>query len=304
MRPFRFGLIVTNIESRKSLDDRARLTEASGFSVLLIPDHFALPIAPVPAMVAAASVTTTLRVGSYVLANDFRHPAVLAKEAATVDVLTDGRFELGLGAGWNRDEYRRAGIEFRSGLERFERLSESVHIIKRLLDGGPVGFAGAHYASEGLECPIRPVQRPLPLLLGGGSRRMLSFAAREAATVSLMGMARAGVIDMTTLGEQAARQRIGWIRDAAADRFDGIELNLFIFRCCRTDDRSGAAEQIARDSSLDPAQILDSPHYLLGTREQMREQLLRLRADLGVSYYAFFEQDLPAVAPVVAELAA
>jgi probable F420-dependent oxidoreductase len=304
MRPFRFGLIMTSVESRKAWAEAAKRVEDSGFSVLLVPDHFALPVAPVPAMLAAAEATTVLRVGSYVLANDFRHPAVLAKEAATLDLLTDGRFELGLGAGWNGAEYRRAGIPFESGRVRFERLNEAVRVIKALLDSGSADFDGTHYRTEGLPCPVRTVQTPLPLLLGGGGRRMLRFAAEQASIVGLMGAARDGAIDMSTVSEQATLRRIGWIRDAAGARFDQIELNVFVFQARLTEDRAAAVETIARDASLDPALVAASPHYLLGTREQMREQLLRLRAEHGLSYFAFFDRDLPMVAPVVAQLAA
>ena len=303
MRPFRFGLIMTSIESRTSWRDRARRIENAGFSVLLAPDHFALPLAPVPALMSAAEATSTLRVGTYVLAAGFRHPAVLAKEAASLDVLTGGRFELGLGAGWNSAEFARAGIPFERGRIRFEQVADAVQIIKASLAGGPVTYAGTRYTTEGVECPIRPVQNPLPLLLGGGGRRMLTFAAREAAIVGLMGVARGGVIDMSTLGEKATRRRIDWIRDAAGQRFDDLELNLFMNQSWLTGDRVAAAAEIARAGSLDPAMVLESPHYLLGTADEMREQLIRVRAELGVSYFSFFERDLPQIAGVVGDLA-
>lgn len=304
MRPFRFGLIMTGLESRATWTEQAKLVEESGFAVLLVPDHFALPLAPVPAMLAAANATSSLRVGSYVLANDFRHPAVLVKEAATLDLLTEGRFELGLGAGWNRSEYRSAGIPFERGRVRLERLSEAVRIIKGAWEGGPVSHAGRHYVSDGIQCAVPVVQRSLPLLLGGGGRRLLSFGAREATIVGLMARARNGAIDLATLSDRATRQRIGWIREAAPDRFDELELNLFVHRARHTEDRVGAAEEIAREASLDPDLVLESPHYLLGTHAQMREQLLRLRENYGITYFAFFDRDRSAVAPVVAKLAA
>jgi probable F420-dependent oxidoreductase len=232
-------------------------------------------------MVAAADATTGLRIGSYVLANDFRHPAVLAKEAATLDLLSDGRFELGLGAGWNGAEYRRAGIPFGPGRVRVGRLGEAVRIIKASLDGGPVHFDGTHYRTEGVPCPVKTVHSPLPLLLGGGGRRMLTLAGQEASIVGLMGAARGDVIDMSTIGERATRQRIDWIRKAACTRFAEIELNVFVLQSQLTKDRTGAVEAVARQSSFDPAVVVESPHYLLGTREQMAEQLLRLRTGRG-----------------------
>ncbi|GAB4198422.1 MAG: hypothetical protein OHK0022_17750 [Roseiflexaceae bacterium] len=141
-RPFRFGVVASAPQSRQAWHEQARRAEALGFATLQIWDHFDAQPAALPAIVAAADATTTLRFGTQVLANDFRHPALLAREAATVDLLSDGRFELGLGAGWNADEYRRAGVAFDPPGVRVERLRESVQILKRLLAGGPVSFAG------------------------------------------------------------------------------------------------------------------------------------------------------------------
>src|SRR5437762_1258584 len=194
MRPFRFGINVRTAASQAEWADKARKVEALGYAVLLVPDHLADLLAPFPALAAAAAATTRLRVGTAVLNNDFRHPALLAREAATLDVLSDGRLELGLGAGHMQAEYEQAGLVFDSGGTRIERLAEAVVIVKRLLEGKPVTFAGRHYRVTDHTIHPRPVQRPRPpIFIGGHAPRLLTMAAREADIVGLTGIAfRAG----------------------------------------------------------------------------------------------------------------
>jgi probable F420-dependent oxidoreductase len=180
-RAFRFGVVAMQPRSRQEWAEHARKVEALGYATLLMADHFGDLLAPFPALVAAADVTTTLRLGTLVICNDFRHPAVLAQEAATLDLLSDGRVELGLGAGWLRAEYERTGILFEPGPVRVARLEESVRIVKGLLAGETVTFAGQHYTVTDLPGLPRPVQQPHPpLLVAGGGRRILTLAAREA----------------------------------------------------------------------------------------------------------------------------
>jgi probable F420-dependent oxidoreductase len=182
MRPFRFGVLGEGIRSGEGLLTEARRAETLGFSTLLLRDHFVREpfgdqLAPMVALTAAAA-TRTLRVGTLVLDNDWRHPVLLAKEAATLDLLSGGRFELGIGAGWLREEYRRAGMPFDPPGVRVGRLEESLRVLKGLLAGPAFAFAGAHYSVTGLEGFPRPVQRPRPpILVGAGSKRMLGIAA-------------------------------------------------------------------------------------------------------------------------------
>ena len=186
MRPFRFGVVFTGLTDRRGWAELARGLEGDGFSSLLVADHYVNPMACTPLIAAAAMVTTTLRVGSYVYGNDFRHPALLAKEAATIDVLSDGRFELGLGAGWHRDEYQQAGLAFDKPGVRVDRFEESVGLIRRLLAAEQVEHQGANYQLRGLEGAPVPVQPRVPLLIRAGARRMVSFATHEADIVGFV----------------------------------------------------------------------------------------------------------------------
>src|SRR5690242_1083228 len=178
-RPFRFGAQVSDAKPGKALADLARKLEDGGYSTLFVPDHFDDQVAPLPAMTWAAAATSELRVGSLVFDNDFKHPVVLAKEAATLDVLSDGRLELGIGAGWMHTDYETSGIPFDSAGVRIERLQEAVTVIKGLLAGDPFSFEGTHYKIDNLAGTPKPVQQPRPpILIGAGAKRMLSFAAR------------------------------------------------------------------------------------------------------------------------------
>ena len=189
MRPFRFGVNVRSASSRAEWQDKARRVEQLGYSVVLVPDHLAAMLATIPAVMSAADATTSLRVGTNVLNNDLRHPVLLAREAATMDLLTDGRLELGLGAGYVQSEYDQAGLRFDRGGIRVERLAESVRIIKALLGGSEVDFAGQHYRVTGHTIHPRPVQRPHPpIIIGGNGPRLLAVAAREAETVNFTGI--------------------------------------------------------------------------------------------------------------------
>ncbi|HTE66310.1 MAG TPA: TIGR03621 family F420-dependent LLM class oxidoreductase, partial [Candidatus Binatia bacterium] len=228
VRPFRFGVTVPTISSGTGWAERARRVEQLGYSMLVVPDHFRNQLASVPALTAAALATTRLRVGSLVFSNDFRHPAVLATEAATIDVLSGGRFELGLGAGWLRAEYEQTGIRYDSARTRIERLEEAVTIVKGLLAGERVTFTGRHYSIADLEGRPAPVQRPHPpILIGGGGQRTLSLAAREASIVGLVPRARrdGSGLDMTDLSDAATREKLEWVRSAAGDRFDSLEIH-------------------------------------------------------------------------------
>jgi probable F420-dependent oxidoreductase len=305
-RAFRFGVVGMGARSRQEWAEQARQAEALGYAVLLVADHFGDLLAPLPALVAAGDATTTLRLGTLVLCNDFRHPAVLAQEAATVDLLTDGRLELGLGAGWLRAEYEQAGITFAPGPLRAARLEESVRIVKGLLAGETVESSGPHYPVRGLPGLPRPRQQPHPpLLVGGGGRRILTLAAREAAIVGLAPRVQA---DGTRLDADDARpaalaRKIEWVREAAGPRAAALELNLLSLATAVTPDRQAAAEEFARRFEAPVDILLETPHVLLGTVEEIAAQVQASRARYGISYVVVFEDVMEAFAPVVARLA-
>jgi len=305
LRPFRFGVTAPTVLSGPAWVERVRRIEQLGYSIVHVPDHFRDQLAPVPALTAAAVATTRLRVGSLVFSNDFRHPVVLAKEAATLDVLSGGRFELGLGSGWLREEYDQAGIPFDAPGTRIERLAESVAIVKGLLAGERVTFTGRHYAIAGLPGRPHPVQRPHPpILIGGGGQRTLSLAAREASIVGLVPRARrdGGGLDRADFGEAALRQKVEWVRAAAGDRFEALELHALI-QAVVVSDRRTAAEQLASRFSVPPELLLESPYVLAGTVDEICETVRQRRERYGISYLTVFDRDLKAFAPVVARLA-
>lgn len=309
-RPFRFGVSVHGNKSRAEWISVARQAEELGYSTLLMPDHLGDQLSPIPALMAAAEATSTLRVGSLVFDNDFRHPVMLAREAATLDVLSGGRLELGLGAGWLKQEYERAGIPFERASMRIEKMEEAVRIIKGLFGDGPVDFAGRYYTITGLEGFPKPIQRPRPPLhIGGGGQRLLSIAAREADIVGFIPRARTDGRgqDLTDATPEALEQKIAWVREAAGERFADLELGVLVAQVITTEDREQAAQFIAStlaaglNISLDA--ILQAPYLLLGTVDQMCEDLLARRERYGISYISVFEAGLEALAPVVARLA-
>ena len=308
MKPFRFGVSVRSAGSRVELVDKARQLEDLGYSVLAVPDHLTDLLAPMPALVGAAAATKRLRVATMVLNNDFRHPIFVAREAATVDLLTGGRLELGLGAGHMKSEYDQAGLTFDPGAIRVERLGEAVVIVKRLLEGESVSFAGRHYRVTDHTIHPLPVQRPRPpIFIGGSAPRLLALAAKEADIVGLTGIAfrRSGAVrDVSDWKAAVVDERVRLVREVAGDRFDCIELNALVQRVVVTDDRRKAAKELARRwEQLNPAEILESPYVLIGTVEQVVEALRARRERWSISYYVIFEPYIDAFAPVVARLA-
>jgi probable F420-dependent oxidoreductase len=308
MKPFRFGVNVWRATSRAEWAEKARKLEGLGYAVLTVPDHLADLFAPLPALVSAAEATTRLRVGTHVLNNDLRHPVLVAREAATVDLLTDGRFQLGLGAGHMQSEYDQAGLGFDAAGTRVARLAEAITIIKGLLRGEQVTFAGRHYHVTSHQSYPLPVQRPHPpVLIGGNGRQLLTLAAQEADIVGLTGFTlRRGGTAPDFSGWKAAGidERMQLIREAAGDRYDRLELNALVQRVVVTDNRRHAAEELTRRwTQLRPEEILQSPYVLIGTVDQMVEDLQVRRERLGISYYVIFEPYMDAFAPVVARLA-
>jgi probable F420-dependent oxidoreductase len=306
MKPFRFGVNVRSapVEEWIAL---ARKVEALGYSTLHLPDHLTERPAPLAALAAAAAVTTRLRIGPFVLNNDFRHPVLLAREAATIDVLSGGRLQLGLGAGYAKAEYDEAGLRFDRGGVRVERLAESVAIVKQLFEGQAVTFAGRHYQVTGHSIHPLPAQRPRPpILIGGNGPRLLALAAAEADIVGLTGITfdRGGVgRQLSGFSPAGVDERVALVRKAAGNRLEPPELNALVQQVVVTDDRRAAAEELAkRWPVLDVEDILASPFVLLGSVDAIATQLVERRARWGISYYVVFESALDAFAPVVARL--
>jgi probable F420-dependent oxidoreductase len=298
-RPFRFSVQdqTTTLEDWQEL---ARKVEDLGFSALVMQDHFGAQLAPLPALVSAAAVTSRLRLGTLVLDNDFRHPAALAKEAATVDVLTGGRLELGLGAGWMAGDYSKTGITYGEPAERFGRLRETVHIVKGFFsEAETVTFKGKYYQIEALDASPKTTQMPPPILIGGRQKQMLQFAAREANIVSISMLDRfAGVTNPPTYAEKVA-----WVREAAGARYEDIELHVNASNIAVTDDADGALAAIAERLKITPEDALDTPATLVGSVDAIVERLLMWREKCDVSYFNLQRRFMDQFAPVVAKLA-
>jgi probable F420-dependent oxidoreductase len=303
-RPFRFGVATAETSSGSAWTEFARRAEALGYATLTVPDHYLNPLTPVPALMAAASVTTTLRVGCTVFANDFRHPALLAKEAATIDLLSDGRFEFGIGAGWLKEEYDQINLPFDPPAVRVSRMEEGLRVIKELWGEAPVTFAGEYYTISGLAGTPQPVQQPHPpIYIGGAGKRLLSLAAREADIVGFLSRARPeGGIDWSEGTEEALARKLGWVREAAGDRFDQLELALLLQGSAVTDRPLDAAAELAPAFGLTAEQVLTSTEFAIGSVDQIVEQLLALRERYGISYVTVVQSQLEAFAPVVARL--
>jgi probable F420-dependent oxidoreductase len=256
---------------------------------------------------AAADATTTLRVGAMVLCNDYRHPVVLAKEAATIDILSGGRFELGLGAGWMPSDYAQAGIAMDPPGRRIARLAEAVTVIKALMADAPCDFSGEHYTVRGLDGTPKPLQRPHPpILIGGGGPKVLGLAARQADIVGLSPAMVSGAIDATTAATGTAEvtdDRISLIREHAGDRWAHVELQVRVHLALVTDDRDAIAEALASGFGFTVAQALATPYALCGTVEQIVDTLLERRERWGITAIGLGIDALDAFAPVVERLA-
>jgi probable F420-dependent oxidoreductase len=313
MQPFRFGVVGESMLTARDLTNGARQAEDLGYSTLLLRDHFieepfGHQLAPLIALTAAASVTTTLRVGTQVLANDYRHPVMLAKEAATLDVLSGGRLELGLGAGWLRDEYQAAGMSFEPAGVRVRRLEESIRLLKEVFGPAPTTYAGEYYMTTKLDAFPMPVQRPHPpLMIGAGSKRMLRLAGREADIVGILPRALPdGTIssDMEERRPAATAQKIAWIREGAGDRFDQVQLSMLISPLV-SDSTNEAATRFADArgwGALAAEEVLDMPSAFVGPVERIVDLMHQRRDEYGFSYYVVSDQAIDAFAPVVAHL--
>jgi len=309
MKPFRFTVQCsspTEVTSR-SWRELARRCEGLGYSTLTVSDHLDEQVGPVAALMAAADATTTLRVGAMVFCNDFRHPVALAKEAATLDVLSEGRFEFGLGAGWLVTDYRRAGIELDPAAVRIDRTAEALEVVKALWSGQSVDFEGEHYRIDGLVGTPIPAQRPHPpVFIGGGGERMLSLAGREADIVGLNATMAKGVIDASIGADAtgaATERKLDWVRRAAGERFADLEIQTRVHLALVTDDRVGLADAMAAGFGLTPDDAMSSPHALAGTVDEIVADLVARRERWGINVIGLPIDAMDAFAPVVARLA-
>ncbi|HET6774377.1 MAG TPA: TIGR03621 family F420-dependent LLM class oxidoreductase [Acidimicrobiales bacterium] len=307
-RPFRFGVQLSTAASAADWAGLAREAESLGYSTLFIPDHFGDQLSPGPALTAAAAATTELRVGTLVLDNDYKHPVVTAKEMATIDLLSDGRLELGIGAGWMASDYEQSGIPMDDAVTRVDRLAEGLAVLKGLLAPGPFSYQGKHYQVADLDGLPLPVQRPHPpFIVGGGGPRVLGLAAREADIVGINPAIRSGRVDRAAAHDGTAAvtdRKLEWVRDAAGDRYADVELQMLLFACVVTDDRAGALDSLAPLFSQSPDELAEYPHAWVGNVDQIADDLVARRERWDVSYVVVQGADaMRAAAPVLARMA-
>jgi probable F420-dependent oxidoreductase len=311
MRPFHFLADAHEIVPGPELAARARRAEQLGYHALVVPDHLLGQLSPVVAMATVAAATSTLRVSAFVMNNDLRHPAVLAQDLASIDVLSGGRVDIAIGAGWNKPEYEAIGLDFDATPVRQARLAESVTVLKGLFSGKPFSFAGEHYTITEYAAEPVPVQRPHPpFFIGGGGRRTLTLAGREADIVGLAPrIAAGGRLDAASLTLAATREKIRWVQDAAGERFPGLEFNIYPsgWPTTVTDDLRGEARRVIdhlrrrTGMELTEDEVIDSPHLFIGSVDRLVEKFLQLREELGISSILLGEID--ELAPVLERLA-
>jgi probable F420-dependent oxidoreductase len=307
MAAFRFALQAASAASPAAWRDLARKTEDLGYSTLYVPDHLGDQWAPMIAVTLAAEATTTLRVGTLVLDNDFRHPLVLAKEAATLDIVTGGRFEFGLGAGWMTTDYEQSGIPMDKPSVRVARLAESLAIMRALWRDGSATFSGAHYrVTEAAGTPVPVTPGGPPLVIGGGSRRVLTLAGEYADVVSVVPSLNAGYIGPEVAAEAVVEKyadRVRWAREAAGERAGDLELQCWTAAVQVVPNAAEVVATLAPLFDLTPDQLRAAPLALIGTAGEITEQLRARRQELGFSYIVVHEAEMEALAPVIAELA-
>jgi len=312
--PFRFGLLGESVRSATELVETARRAEGAGFATFLLRDHFiAEPfghqLAPLAALATAAAATATLRVGSLVLCNDYRHPVLLAKEVGTLDLVSGGRFELGLGAGFSRLEYEAAGLPYDPPGVRVDRLAEALQVVKGVFGAAPFTFAGRFYTVTNLEAFPKPVQQPHPpILVGAGGRRMLAIAAREADIIGMqtatLGTGRR-VPDPTGLLAETITEKIDWVRQEAGTRFANLELSI-VGSVIIAENRREAAERLVHArgwEGLSADKVFEMPSIFIGSVGQIVNEMQGRRERYGISYYVVPDSSLEMVAPIVARLA-
>lgn len=315
MHPFRFLTDTSDQLDGPALAVFARRAESLGYSTLMMPDHLVAQYAPIPLLTAAAMATETLRVGTFVFNNNLRHPAVLAQDLATLDRLSGGRLELGIGAGWNKPEHEAIGIPFEPVGTRITKLAEAIAVLKGCFGDEKFSFAGEHYTITDYDAPPKPLQRPHPpIFIGGGGKRLLTLAGHEAQIVGLaprLAKSAQGtpMLDTPSITLAATEEKIGWVRTAAGERFDEIELNTYptggpmVLTNDAKAEAARRADKLRERTGVDLTveEILESPHVFIGTVKELTRKIVELRERLGISSFLF--DDMEAFAPIVEELA-
>ena len=274
--------------------------------MLTMPDHFTDQLAPVPALMSVADATTKLRVGALVWDNDYKHPVVLAKELATMDLLSDGRLELGIGAGWMISDYEQSGIPYeRAGL-RIDRMIEGIDVMKGCFAQGAFSYAGKHYTITNYDGLPKPLQAPCPpILIGGGGKRVLTYAAQVADIIGINATMSAGAVGpeaISTMTAEAVDGKVDIIRDSAGDRFNHVEMNIRAFLVNITDDAAGAISRLAKGMGVEESMVAETPFALMGPPSKLIEDLIARRERWGFSYVIVGGEDVEKFAPVVAAL--
>ena len=304
--PFRFGVTASAIYDPVEFIEHCKKAEDLGYSAISMADHLDNQLAPLIGLAAAAQATSTIKLTTLVLANDYRHPAVLAKEATSIDQLSSGRLELGIGAGWMRTDYEQTGIDYdRPGI-RISRLVEAVNILKAAFEGNPVNFSGQHYTlTDYTNTPAPYRSGGIPLIIAGGGKKVLTLAGQEADIIGVNPGLAAGVIDDragATATLDATDEKIKWIKEAAGQRFNEIELQTRVHMAAITDDRQALADCLAPALGLTGDQALASPHVLVGSHRQCVETLHEWRERWDISYIGLSHSAMEEMAPLVAEL--
>jgi probable F420-dependent oxidoreductase len=307
MVAFRFTVQLEGAASPAAWRDLARQAEDLGYSTLYIPDHLGDQWGPFVALTVAAEATTTLRVGTLVLDNDFRHPVVLAKEAATLDLVSGGRFELGLGAGWMTSDYEQSGIVMDAPSVRVARLAESIDIMKALWADGRATLDGEYYrVQEAIGSPRPVTPGGPPLVIGGGSKRILELAGRHAQIVSIVPSLAAGVVGPEVAGEVLVEKyadRVRWVRETAGDRAGDLELQCWTVAVQVVPNAREVTEAMAPVFNLTPEQLRATPAALIGTIDEIADTLRKRREELGFTNIVVHQAEMETVAPVIAQLA-
>ncbi len=305
VRPFRFGVSTSSAGSPEEWRDRAIRAEELGYDTFHVADHLVSHYAPFVALAFAAEATKRITLGTFVINNDFRHPVLLAREAATLHALSGGRFELGIGAGHSKDEYDEAGIPFDEGPVRVARLGEAVEVIRRLLAGGKASFEGEHYRVSGHELAPAPPTK-LPLLVGGNAKSLLEMAARKADIIGFTGIflgPDGSGVDFRRFTLEGLRDRLSIVTEAAGKRMGELELNILVQGVTVTDDRGAVISATQeRIPALTADEIRDCPFLLIGSVDEMVDRLQELRATTGISYISTHWPGMEPLAPVVARL--
>lgn len=303
-RPFRFAVIARWAGGGTRWKEFARRAEALGYDTLLVTDHLGQQLAPIPAMMAAADATERLRVGSFVFANDYRNPVLLAKEIATMDVISGGRVDLGIGAGWSMPDYRQLGIAYDAPSVRVTRFEEATHLLDRLLRGEVVDHDGPHYKVRGARVLPVPVQRPRPpFMIGGGGPRVLRFAARHAEIVSFIpSFNTRGRPKLGTLRERSFAERIAEVRRVAGPRAVEIDMNVWLLDAGVSDTTRGVRRVALTLAKRGANAVAGFPFLLYGSRSSLRDLIRERRERLGINYLSVPGQAMDEFAPIVQEL--